>query len=118
MGVGCPPPGGFLLCLGHFLIRLCRLRAMEGEVRAELSIQPSLMLSLLPLRLPLPLPESQRKSKAEALGSSQGSSEWGLLKGPWAFMSALGAQLGVEGRGCPSRVLWGCSAETLVFPSV
>lgn len=69
VGAGWAPPGGFLICLGRFLIRPCRLRAMEGEVRAELSIQPSPMLSLLSLWLP----ESQRKSKAETLGSSQGA---------------------------------------------
>ena len=65
-----------------------------GRVRsgAEFSIQPSLMLSLPPCRRLLP--ESQRKSKAWALGSGQGSSECGLLKGPFSLMSMREPSLG------------------------
>lgn len=70
------------------------------------------MLSLLlpPRATGVPPAGSPRESKAWALGSGQGSSQWGLLKGPSAFLPALRAQctLGrVSVQGPLGRWGWG-----------
>lgn len=95
---------------GALPYKAVRLMAVDGEVRAELPSSPARCCHCCQSGC-----ESQRKPKAQALGSSQESTEWGLLKGPrasrplWEPSPALG-------RGCLSRVLFGGGAGALLCP--